>query len=527
MRLFLSKVIWVALLLPIAGCESMSPTPEWEKAANEILASQGDLNDALSNIHDAASAQAAVPGLEAKFARALTARNNFVPFQNNRNNMFFDEYEHRCGDSEEQKVANNFRDKAKDLDAKFRVQIKRLESVGGLPREFWRIVQSQCAEKELNFREIMYKGRPDGDTTLDMQRSLKGLLSKEHCDETVKVEFINLWSSLTDKAYKKLKQGAPDVKTTLHFIMNEENVAYMSPVKDFQKFAAAADFGKVIIQDEAQRMIRVVVDPEKLGATGKTDEEQKAQNKKAEEKAEADRKAQFEKEWRDREKESNRREKQRQAEERGPLPGDPKYFESLAERMLSKDSEKQNRAIDALLDIDPAQVPSAETRAKIARGFKTLAEEKNSNHAEKAVKGLVIWGGKYSGPILLKLLENSRHFTQEAVIAALGELKQPEAAPALAALLGKSSLHDEAYKALLAMGSVAEDALIKVAPSEEERVCLDAIKLLGEVGTEKSLPVLRQAAASPKSSVRDAVKVSIRKINARMNKNQAEKIRNK
>jgi hypothetical protein len=67
------------------------------------------------------------------------------------------------------------------------------------------------------------------------------------------------------------------------------------------------------------------------------------------------------------------------------------------------------------------------------------------------------------------------------------------------------------------MGEEAEDALLVVAPTQNPEVCLAAVQLLGDCGTVKSLPVLRNGLTSRNWKVRDASKESIRKIMARKN----------
>ena len=62
------------------------------------------------------------------------------------------------------------------------------------------------------------------------------------------------------------------------------------------------------------------------------------------------------------------------------------------------------------------------------------------------------------------------------------------------------------------MGPVAEDALLAVAPSNDPEVCLSAIQLLAEVGTQKSVRPLRSAVQSRNPEVRTAAKAAIQSI---------------
>jgi hypothetical protein len=211
--------------------------------------------------------------------------------------------------------------------------------------------------------------------------------------------------------------------------------------------------------------------------------------------------------------EAERREAARIKEEEGD-PSDPNYYDKLAELVIADDVFKRDKAVRVLLRTSPSQV-TPEQRKKIARAFKQLAEDDRASMREEAIKGLVIWGGKYSGPILLRMLEDSRPFEVEHVIKALGDIKYAKAAPALAAKLGDFFLHQHVRRALRQMGEDAEDALLVVAPSQNPDICLAAIELLGDCGTAKSLPLLRQGATARNLRVRDASKEAIRKIIAR------------
>jgi HEAT repeat protein len=195
----------------------------------------------------------------------------------------------------------------------------------------------------------------------------------------------------------------------------------------------------------------------------------------------------------------------------------------MADHLVSGDHWKKDKAIEVLLVATPADVPSEETRKKIARGFKKLAENNSPFDKEKAVKGLVIWGGKYSTPILMKMLGDRHGSADKEIIDALGELKDPQAAEVLAGKLGDFFVHESAYNALKEMGEGAEDALIAVGPSNDPKVCVSAITLLGDSGTEKSLPFLRDAQTSRNPDVRNASKTAIKKIIARKNKAKTSK----
>ena len=217
----------------------------------------------------------------------------------------------------------------------------------------------------------------------------------------------------------------------------------------------------------------------------------------------------------------------RAKERRLPDPTEPDYYEKLADRLESDDFKQRKRAMSVLLNTDPSQVASAEAKKRIARAFKNLAEG-NSADRLNAIRGMAVWGGKFSVPILLKMLNGSDELYEQEVVKALGELKDARAAPALAARLGDSRLHQVAFNALNDMGSGAEDALIEAARTSDETVCMAAVKLLGNVGTSKSFSVLDPIAESSSNhAVRVAAMNAVQKINLRQPQAKSEEKRRK
>jgi HEAT repeat protein len=189
--------------------------------------------------------------------------------------------------------------------------------------------------------------------------------------------------------------------------------------------------------------------------------------------------------------------------------------------------------IKALSAFDPATV-SPEAKKQVALAFKMLAEEKYSSEGREAIKGLVKWGGTYSVPVLLKMLNDHNSSNEEEIIKALAELQDTRAVPALVTLLNTGSINEKlilrtladmkdvraapalaahlrhsydgsetiARDGLLAMGSGAEDALLALAYTDDFKRCITVLALLGEVGTEKSLETMRRAQSSRDRGVR-------------------------
>jgi hypothetical protein len=71
------------------------------------------------------------------------------------------------------------------------------------------------------------------------------------------------------------------------------------------------------------------------------------------------------------------------------------------------------------------------------------------------------------------------------------------------------------------MGSVAEPALIAVLPFEQPDSNRAALEVLGEIGTRKSLSILRRATKSANEEVKEAALAALRSIQERLRDEKA------
>ena len=186
---------------------------------------------------------------------------------------------------------------------------------------------------------------------------------------------------------------------------------------------------------------------------------------------------------------------ERRREERGfPSSSDPEYHKKLCDLMVDTENWTLNDdAVDALLKIQPQDIQDKAVRQQIARNFRELAmKDSAGNDQGKAIRGLVLYGGKYSVPLLVEILEDQSFKAPAELFDGLASFPDPKGAEALCKQLGNFFNHREAVHALRTMGVAAEDALMKAAPSDDAQTSLAAVELLGEVGTKKSLPLLGQ-----------------------------------
>jgi len=126
-------------------------------------------------------------------------------------------------------------------------------------------------------------------------------------------------------------------------------------------------------------------------------------------------------------------------------------------------------------------------------------------------------------PALVKLLGNGKFSpNEELILTTLIATKDPQAAPILAARIADRRFGQRVCDGLRAMGPAAEDAVMAVADTPDPQVCLTAIGLLGEIGTEKCFDLMRRAEESRNRAVRLAAMAAVAKINRRRLEAKAE-----
>jgi hypothetical protein len=474
-----------------SGCESRAV-----KAMRDQIDATNRVADILATVRDAKSAKESLATLDQGYSELAASIKYIV------------ENQEQLKSARMLKVtADQLTDDVRAASARWVNELNRLKRTPGLGPEFWKVIRSH------SFEIVGGSASLEGlsPAAQDYFRNVKALCEKYGYEKVVSLEFRNATSD--PDIFERLQKLAPGAEL-YHVQLQMGQEVTIGPVKDFRGFLAKLDFATISYQDESRRGATIEILPGRPSRFT-SPELEKSRAETAKIRAEAkDRQA----------KALKRMEEERLARERerkGPDPSDPDYCGKLADRMLSENSAYRSQAIDDLLKTDPASV-SPETKKKVARAFKSLAEGSRFSERKKAVDGLVLWAGKFSVPILLKMLDQRHSLEEEAVLRGLAELKDSRAAPALASRLGDIRFSQLAYDALLEMGSDAEDAVIEIAPSGNANVCMAAINLLGSIGTEKSFEVLRKAEESRNRSIRLAAMAAVQKINKRSNDAKAK-----
>jgi hypothetical protein len=150
---------------------------------------------------------------------------------------------------------------------------------------------------------------------------------------------------------------------------------------------------------------------------------------------------------------------------------------------------------DALQELN-ARRPD-EPNSQVSKVLEDLVLGSDFSVAWEAAKPWEHWATEESVPGLLRAMENNTRFVTEPAMKALVRLKPEDAIEPMVEALGELGKADEAATILKAIGPKAEPALLEMikikttkGASQENFTVGRACKILGEIGTSKSMPVL-------------------------------------
>ena len=402
------KLCWIGLFAAVAGC-NVDLTPEPEKTHRAIASAANELADALQGIRDADSARAATENVDGKFASLcelvgqLPAAGRDQPQQED------------AGDAKSAAEAIQLMNSAV---CRLRNEAERLEDVPGLPLDFWKAFDSRA----FDFALKAYEATPPAQSATvaepqQFTRNAKNLLERVGYEQMVKVDFVKMRLDLAGKACERLQKLADGHALRNHIARGAERGA--RPGRRFSRVCRGHRFWRRALaeRDEAAAEDQNPPASARRPARKRSRRRGNLPGRRTKKRVRKSRQEAEERMARDR-AEAEKRVAEREKDEEGGDPNDPAYYDRLAELLASDNYLKRDKAIAVLLRTSPAQV-TAEQKKKIARAFKELLEDDRGFHREQAIKGLVIWAGKYAGPILLTMLDQSRPIEVEHVIKAL------------------------------------------------------------------------------------------------------------
>ncbi len=179
--------------------------------------------------------------------------------------------------------------------------------------------------------------------------------------------------------------------------------------------------------------------------------------------------------------------------------------------LKSSNHDKRKSAAEMLAKTSPDEAH----RAKITAALCNLMSDTNGNVRSAAAKALDAWAGKESVTRLVPLVSHRDIFVRHDTMEVLGHVPDSRAAAAVAARLTNGLDRGAAGKSLKAMGSAAESSVIPFVGSRDPRVREEAVSVLKEIGTRKSLNALSGARGDPDPKVAAAAKEAFDAVKGR------------
>ncbi|CAK9105615.1 Uncharacterized protein SCF082_LOCUS49223 [Durusdinium trenchii] len=177
----------------------------------------------------------------------------------------------------------------------------------------------------------------------------------------------------------------------------------------------------------------------------------------------------------------------------------PLTDEERTQALVALESDNKTTVQQTLMKLyhKSPEEPDGELAAAIANWMQDDQDFVRMN----AAKALVNWGTIEEVPLLIESLEDSFFAVPLAAQEALGRLGDERAVPPLVARVRELRSRAGAVQALKSIGAPAEQGVQQLLDDDEWTVRFEACKLLAEIGTEKSLPLLEDLAESDANGV--------------------------
>jgi len=172
------------------------------------------------------------------------------------------------------------------------------------------------------------------------------------------------------------------------------------------------------------------------------------------------------------------------------ISGDRQLDQTLAD-LTGTDIPRIRAALRSLAQLRPDEA----SRLKVSRLLNAALLDSNIGIREDALNAVTVWGSPENTATLLKVLGEFQlgRSRDPRLIEVLGSLGDPRAAQQLAQGLTHVRERPMVGKALTAIGPGAEEAVLPFLQSPDQGARVMACRILGEIGTDKSLSPLGNA----------------------------------
>ncbi|HKB03228.1 MAG TPA: protein kinase [Gemmataceae bacterium] len=177
----------------------------------------------------------------------------------------------------------------------------------------------------------------------------------------------------------------------------------------------------------------------------------------------------------------------------GPAPpiGGDAYFQKLWADLHGADYFTRKAAIERLANMQPN-----DQRAKVAPKLAELTTDESPFIRWPAVKALGAWGTKDDLPALMRALAHKDTSTRREALKVIGRFRDARTLEPVIQCFRERSTRTDAGQALRAMGTMSEPDVLRLLDDDDLFLKRDAIEVLTDIGTEKSVPALENVRAS-------------------------------
>jgi hypothetical protein len=167
--------------------------------------------------------------------------------------------------------------------------------------------------------------------------------------------------------------------------------------------------------------------------------------------------------------------------------GDPE-MDRLLEDLEAVDGAIRKAAADRLAAMKPNQ-----HRAVIAHKLAAQLPVVEPFDREPLIRALAVWATAAEVPVLIQLLDSPEIHIRNVTLDALAKLRDERAVKPIVRCFKEFQTRWHSEQALKALGPMAEKEVLALLAQPDRDMWVPAIYVLAEIGTEQSLPALREA----------------------------------
>jgi HEAT repeat protein len=168
--------------------------------------------------------------------------------------------------------------------------------------------------------------------------------------------------------------------------------------------------------------------------------------------------------------------------------------DAALDKLLAEMGDRNPAVFQAAAEKLAAMQPN-EHRAVVAQKLAERANVQDVFVRRAAVKALATWATPSEVPALIGALRDEDPFTRQEALKGIGPFRDERAVDLVVRCLREAVTRDDAVRAVLAMGSMAEKPILALLDQDDLFLRQAVVKLLADIGTRQSVPALEALAA--------------------------------